>query len=117
MRVKGGVKTRRRHKRILQLAEGFRGRRKNCFKLAKRSVQRALRHAYRSRKEKKRNYRSLWITRINAAARLHGISYSVLAAGLRRANIELDRKILADLAVRDTAAFAEVVTRAKQALA
>ena len=116
MRVRGGFKSRRRHKRILQRAEGFRGRRGNCYKLAKRAVQKALKQAYVHRRAKKRDFRALWIARINAASRLSGISYSRLIAGLRGAQIEIDRKVLADLAVRDPQAFAAIAEQAKTAL-
>lgn len=113
MRVKGGVVSRRRHKRWLKLAEGFRGRRSKCFKLAKRSVQKALEHAYIGRKQKKRNFRSLWIVRINAAAKNEGLSYSKLVNGLKKANIQIDRKVLADIAARDSVGFAAIVQKAK----
>lgn len=116
MRVRGGFKSRRRHKRILQRSEGFRGRRSNCYKLAKRAVQKALKQAYRHRRAKKRDFRALWITRINAASRLSGLSYSRLIAGLRGAQIEIDRKVLADLAMRDPQAFAAIAEQAKSAL-
>ena len=95
MRVKRGFASRRRHKRRLKLAEGFRGRRSDCFKLAKRSVEKALQHSYRDRRAKKRDFRGLWIIRINAAARINGVSYSKLMLGLSKANIGLDRKVLA----------------------
>jgi large subunit ribosomal protein L20 len=116
MRVKRGFASRRRHKRRLQLAEGFRGRRKNCFKLAKRSVEKALQYAYRDRRAKKREFRSLWILRINAAARTCGISYSRFIRGMSQAGIELDRKVLADIAYTDPASFAVIAERAKAAL-
>lgn len=117
MRVKGGIVSRRRHKRVLKLAEGFRGRRSKCYKLAKRSIQKSLQHAYKGRKMKKRDFRSLWIIRINAAARLSGLSYSKLILGLKKANIGLDRKVLADIAARDAASFAAIAEKAKAALA
>ena len=117
MRVKGGVVTRRRHKRMLERAKGFRGRRSSCFKLAKRAVEKAGQHAYEGRKLKKRNFRGLWIIRINAAARQCGLSYSRLMNGLKGAGIELNRKVLADMAVNDPAAFASVAEKAKGALA
>lgn len=116
MRVKRGTASRRRHKRMLQLAEGFRGRRKNCFKLAKRAVQKSQQYATRDRRVKKREFRQLWIARINAAVRLHGLSYSRFQAGLTRAKIEINRKVLADLAVRVPAAFASIAEQAKRAL-
>lgn len=117
MRVKGGTVTRRRHKRTLKDAEGFRGRRKTCFKLAKRAVQKAGQHAYKGRKMKKRDFRGIWIVRINAAARLCGISYSRLMNGLKHAGVMLDRKMLAELAVHDPAGFASVAEQAKGAIA
>lgn len=98
MRVKGGVVTRRRHKRLLKLAEGFRGRRKNCFKIAKLAVQKALQHAYRGRKLRKRDFRKLWNVRINAAVRQVGLSYSKFMHLLKQKNIALNRKTLAYLA-------------------
>jgi large subunit ribosomal protein L20 len=115
MRVKKGVKARRRRNRILKLAKGYRGRRKNCYKRANQAVERALDYASRDRARKKRDFRSLWIVRINAAARGAGLSYSRLIAGLNRANVGLDRKVLADLAVADPAGFAAVATIAKAA--
>jgi large subunit ribosomal protein L20 len=117
MRVKRGVTSRRRHKRRLKLAEGFRGRRKSCFKLAKLAVEKALQFAYRDRRAKKRDFRGLWIVRINAAARINGISYSQMIRGIKLAEIDVDRKVLADLAVSDPVAFAAIAERAKLALA
>jgi large subunit ribosomal protein L20 len=116
MRVKRGFASRRRHKRRLKLAEGFRGRRSDCFKLAKRSVEKALQHSYRDRRAKKRDFRGLWIIRINAAARINGVSYSKLMLGLSKANIGLDRKVLAEIAFSDPASFAVLAERAKAAL-
>jgi large subunit ribosomal protein L20 len=116
MRVKRGFASRRRHKRRLKLAEGFRGRRKDCFKLAKRAVEKALQFSYRDRRAKKRDFRGLWIVRINAAARINGLSYSKLIQGLSKANIALDRKVLAEIAFSDPASFAVVAERAKAAL-
>ena len=116
MRVKGGVVTRRRHKRMLARAKGFRGRRSSCFKLAKRAVEKAGQHAYEGRKMKKRNFRSLWIMRINAASRLSGLSYSRFMNGLKKAGIELNRKVLADLAATDPAAFASFADKARATL-
>lgn len=116
MRVKRGVVSRNRHKRRLKLAEGFRGRRKSCFKLAKRAVEKALQFSYRDRRAKKRDFRGLWIIRINAAARQNGLSYSRLIAGLAKADIKLDRKVLAEMAFNDPASFAVVAARAKAAL-
>ena len=113
MRVKGGVVTRRRHKRLLKRAEGFRGRRSSCFKLAKRAVQRAMQHAYRGRRLKKRDFRALWISRINAGVRMAGLSYSRFINGMQKANITLDRKVLAHIAVRSPADFAIIAEKAK----
>jgi len=113
MRVKKGVKARRRRNRILNLAEGFRGRRKNCFKRANQSVERALDYATRDRRQKRRDFRKLWIARINAAARLNGTTYSRLIAGLAKNNVGIDRKIMADLAVMDPPGFSAVVAAAK----
>ncbi|MGO8969841.1 MAG: 50S ribosomal protein L20 [Myxococcaceae bacterium] len=108
MRVKRGFKARRRRNRVLKLAKGFRGRRKNCFKRANQAVQRALDYASRDRAQKKRDFRSLWIVRINAAARLSGVSYSKFIAALSKAKVALDRKVLADIAVADPAGFAAI---------
>ena len=116
MRVKRGFASRRRHKRRIKLAEGFRGRRNNCFKHVKLGVQKALRYAYRDRRVKKREFRALWITRIGAAARLSGLSYSKFINGLKKANIDLDRKILADMAISDAKAFSAIAEKAKAAL-
>lgn len=116
-RVKRGVTARARHKKVLALAKGYRGRRGNVYRIAKQAVMRAGQYAYRDRRTKKRVFRALWITRINAAAREHGISYSRLINGLNRASITLDRKVLAELAVHDRPAFAAVVERAKASLA
>jgi large subunit ribosomal protein L20 len=116
MRVKRGFVSRRRHKDVLKDAKGFRGRRKNCYKLAKLAVQKSLKFAYRDRRNKKRDFRGLWIMRINAAARLEGMTYSTLMNGLRQAGIVLDRKVLAELAVSDKAAFAQIVAKARVAL-
>ena len=115
MRVKRGFKARRRRNRVLKLAKGFRGRRKNCYKRANQAVERALDYASRDRMRRKRDFRALWIVRINAAARALGISYSKLIAGLNKAKIAIDRKILADLAVSDPAGFGAVANIAKAA--
>jgi large subunit ribosomal protein L20 len=112
-RAKRGVKGRRRHKKWLKLAKGNTGRRKNIYKAAVETVQKGLEYAYVSRKLKKRQYRALWIQRINAAVRSHGLSYSKFIAGLKKANIELDRKILADLAINDAATFGKIVDAAR----
>lgn len=116
MRVKRGVASRRRHNRVMKLAKGFRGRRKNCFTFAKDAVERSLDQAYRGRKIRKRNFRRLWIVRINAAVRERGLSYGVFMNGLKRAGIDLDRKVLADLAVRDPQAFDQVTDQVKSAI-
>ena len=113
-RVKRGVMAHKRHKKLLDQAKGFRGARSRHYKVAHEAVMHALAYAYRDRRHRKRDFRRLWILRINAAARLHGTTYSRLIAGLKQANINLDRKILADLAVRDLNAFGEIVTVAMQ---
>jgi len=115
-RVKRGVTARARHKKVLAAAKGYRGRRGNVYRIAKQAVMRAGQYAYRDRRNKKRVFRALWIARINAAARQHGISYSVFINGLHKAEIGLDRKVLADLAVHDKPAFAAIVTRVKASL-
>ncbi|MBJ6762591.1 50S ribosomal protein L20 [Corallococcus sp. H22C18031201] len=115
MRVKKGFKARRRRNRILKLAKGYRGRRKNCYKRANQAVERALDYAARDRAARKRNFRSLWIVRINAAARTVGMSYSKLIAGLAKAQVALDRKVLSDMAIADPAGFAAVANIAKAA--
>ncbi|MGR3984494.1 MAG: 50S ribosomal protein L20 [Gammaproteobacteria bacterium] len=115
-RVKRSVTARARHKKILKAASGYRGARSRTFRAAKQAVQRALQYAYRDRRQRKRQFRALWIVRINAAARANGLSYNRLISGLGKANIELDRKVLAELAVNDKAAFAELAARAKAAL-
>ena len=116
-RVKRGVTARARHKKVIALAKGYRGRRKNVYRIAKQAVMKAGQYAYRDRRQRKRQFRQLWIARINAAARLNGLSYSKFMNGLKRAAIELDRKVLADCAVFDKAAFAQLVEKAKAALA
>lgn len=116
-RVKRGVTVRRRHKKVLKQARGYYGARSRAYKTAKQAVQRAGQYAYRDRKQRKRQFRALWIVRINAGARECGLSYSRLIAGLKKANIEADRKMLAELAVFDKVAFAAIATRAKEALA
>lgn len=112
-RVKSGVQAHARHKKVIKAAKGYRGRRKNCFRVATQAVDKARQYAYRDRKVKKRDFRSLWIVRINAAARLNGLSYSRFMYGLSQAGIELDRKVLADIAVRDADAFAKLAETAK----
>ncbi|MBL0251347.1 MAG: 50S ribosomal protein L20 [Polaromonas sp.] len=116
-RVKRGVTARARHKKIIALAKGFRGRRGNVFRVAKEAVMKAGQYAYRDRRTKKRVFRRLWIARINAAARECGLTYSQFANGLKRASIEVDRKMLADIAVNDKAAFASIVEQVKAKLA
>ena len=116
-RVKRGVTARARHKKVLALAKGYRGRRSKVFRIAKQAVMRAGQYAYRDRRNKKRVFRSLWIARINAAAREHGINYSRFINGLNRAAIGLDRKVLAELAVNDKPAFAAIVAQVKASLA
>ena len=115
-RVKGGSVTRRRHKKILKLAKGHRGLRHKTFRRANESVLHALDYAYRDRRDRKGQFRRLWILRINAAARLEGLTYGRLIDGLTKAGVAVDRKILADLAVRDSTAFAAIASRAKAAL-
>jgi large subunit ribosomal protein L20 len=115
-RVKRGVTARARHKKVLALAKGFRGRRNNVYRIAKQAVMRAGQYAYRDRRTRKRVFRSLWITRINAAAREHGISYSRFIAGLNKSAVGLDRKVLAELAVNDKPAFAAIVARVKASI-
>ncbi len=112
-RAKGGPKTRRRRNRVLKQAEGYWGKRKSSFRSAQEAVDRALAYSYRDRRNRKRDFRNLWVVRINAAARLVGLSYSRLMGGLRKAGIAVDRKILADLAVRDAAAFNALAELAK----
>ena len=116
-RVKRGVTARARHKKVIALATGYRGRRKNVYRIAKQAVMKAGQYAYRDRRQRKRQFRQLWIARINAGARQNGLSYSKFMNGLKRAAIELDRKVLADLAVFDKPAFAQLVEKAKSALA
>ena len=116
MRVKTGVVRRRRHKKVLKLARGFYSGRRKHFRKAKEQLERSLCYAFRDRKQKKRDFRSLWIVRINAACRINDISYSKFIHGLKRANIELDRKILADMAIGDPQAFAAIVQQAKAAI-
>ena len=112
-RVKSGVQAHARHKKVIKAAKGYRGRRKSCFRVATQAVDKAGQYAYRDRKVKKRDFRSLWIIRINAAARANGLSYSRFMHGLMQAGIELDRKVLADIAVRDADAFSKLVDTAR----
>ena len=116
-RVKRGVTAHARHNKVIDQAKGYRGRRKNVYRVAKQAVIKAGQYAYRDRRQRKRQFRALWIIRINAAARLFGLSYSRFMNGLSRAEIEIDRKILADLAVNDRDAFAQLAEQAKAALA
>ena len=116
-RVKRGVRRHARHKKVLKAAKGYYGRRKNTIRVAKQAVMKAGQYAYRDRRQRKREIRSLWITRINAAVRELGLSYSTFMAGLKRANIEIDRKVLADLAVLDKPAFAKIANQVKASLA
>ena len=115
-RVKRGVTAHARHKKIIAQAKGYRGRRKNVFRIAKQAVIRAGQMAYRDRRQRKRQFRALWIVRINAAARENGLSYSRLVNGLGKAGIEVDRKLLADLAIFDKVAFARLAEQAKASL-
>ena len=116
-RVKRGVQAHARHKKVIDQAKGYRGRRKNVYRVAKQAVTKAGQYAYRDRRQRKRQFRALWITRINAGARLHGLSYSRMINGLKKAGNEIDRKVLADLAVQDPDAFAVLAEQAKAALA
>ncbi len=115
-RVKRGVTTHARHKKVLEQAKGFRGRRKNTFRTATQAVEKSLQYAYRDRRTKKRNFRALWIQRINAAARLNGLTYGQFMHGLKLAGIALDRKVLSDLAIREADAFKALVEQAEAAL-
>lgn len=116
-RVKGGVGAKKKHNRTLKLAKGYRGARSKQYRVAKQSVMRALTSSYAGRKERKRQFRQLWIARINAAARINGLSYSQFMHGLKLANVDLNRKVLADMAVTDAAGFAKLVEVAKSKLA
>ena len=115
-RVKRGVTAKARHKKVLTLSKGYRGRRGNVYRVAKEAVMKAGQYQYRDRRNKKREFRALWITRINAGARQAGVSYSQFMAGLKKAGIDMDRKVLADLAVFDKAAFGRIVDQAKASL-
>ena len=115
-RVKRGVAAHARHKKVLELAKGYRGRSKNCFRIALERVEKALRYAYRDRRNRKRQFRSLWIQRINAGVREHGLTYSQFINGINKANIEIDRKSLAELAVNNKDAFKAIVDKARQAI-
>ncbi len=115
--VKRGVTTHARHKKVLKLAKGYRGRSKNCYRIALQRVEKALQYAYRDRRNRKRDFRALWIQRINAGVREHGLTYSRFINGLIKAGVEIDRKVLADLAVYEPLAFKGIVTQAQKALA
>ena len=115
-RVKGGLNAKKKHNRVLKLAKGYTGARSKQYRVAKQSVMRALASAYAGRKERKRQFRQLWIARINAAARMNGLSYSKFMYGLKTAGVEMNRKILADMAVNDAAAFTSLAEVAKNAL-
>ncbi|MAI07760.1 MAG: 50S ribosomal protein L20 [Magnetococcales bacterium] len=114
-RVKGGAASRARHKKVLKMAKGYRGRAKSCFRTAIQKVEKGLQYAYRDRRTKKREFRRLWITRINAAARQNGLTYSTMMNGLKHAEVEIDRKVLAWIAMNDEKAFAELAEKAKAA--
>ena len=116
-RVKRGVTAKARHKKILTLSKGYRGRRNNVYRIAKEAVMKAGQYQYRDRRQKKREFRALWIARINAAVRELGMSYSVFMNGLKKASIDIDRKVLADLAVHDKTAFSKIAEQAKASLA
>ena len=116
-RVKGGMNAKKKHKRVLKLAKGYRGARSKQYRVAKQSVMRALTSAYEGRKQRKRQYRRLWIVRINAAARMNGLSYSQLMHGLKLANVDVNRKMLAEMAISDAEGFAAIVEVAKAKLA
>ncbi len=116
-RIKGGMNARRKHNRVLKLAKGYRGQRSTAYRVAKQSVMRALTSAYAGRKQRKRQFRQLWIARINAAARLNGLSYSRFMFGLKKAGVEMNRKMLSEMAVNDAAGFAKLAEVAKGQLA
>ena len=115
-RVKRGVTAHAKHKKVLDQAKGFYGRRKNTIRIAKQAVEKSLQYAYRDRKNRKRNFRALWIQRINAAVREHGLTYGRFIDGLNKAGIEIDRKVLSDMAIHEPAAFAALVAKSKEAL-
>ena len=115
-RVKRGVTAHAKHKKVLDAAKGFRGRRKNTIRIAKQAVEKSMQYAYRDRKARKRNFRALWVQRINAAVREHGLTYGRFIDGLNKAGIEVDRKVLSDLAIHEPQAFAALVGQAKSAL-
>jgi large subunit ribosomal protein L20 len=115
-RVKRGVTSHAKHKKVLKAAKGFYGRRKNTIRIAKQAVEKSMQYAYRDRKNRKRTFRALWIQRLNAAVREHGLTYSRFIDGLGKAGIEVDRKVLSDIAIREPEAFAAIVAQAKAAL-
>ncbi|RFC69267.1 MULTISPECIES: 50S ribosomal protein L20 [Mesorhizobium] len=115
-RVKRGVTSHAKHKKVLKAAKGFYGRRKNTIRIAKQAVEKSLQYAYRDRKNRKRNFRALWVQRINAAVREHGLTYGRFIDGLNKAGIEVDRKVLSDMAIHEPQAFAALVAQAKKAL-
>ncbi len=115
-RVKRGVTTHARHRKIIKMAKGYRGRSKSCFRVAIQKVEKALQYAYRDRRVKKRNFRGLWIQRINAGTRQHGLTYSRFMNGLKKAGVQLDRKVLSDIAIREPESFKALVDQAKSAL-
>ena len=115
-RVKRGVTSHAKHKKVIEAAKGYYGRRKNTIRVAKQAVEKAMQYAYRDRKNRKRTFRALWIQRLNAAAREHGLTYSRLIDGLAKAGIEVDRKVLSDLAIREPEAFAAIAAKARSAL-
>lgn len=115
-RVKRGVTAHAKHKKVLKAAKGFYGRRKNTIRIAKQAVEKSLQYAYRDRKNRKRNFRALWVQRINAAVREHGLTYARFIDGLNKAGIEIDRKVLSDMAIHEPAAFAAIVAQSKKAL-
>ena len=116
-RIKGGLNAKKKHNRVLKLAKGYRGARSNQYRVAKQSVMRALTSSYSGRKERKREFRKLWITRINAAARINGLSYSKFMFGLKKAGVDMNRKMLAELAVNDAAGFSALAEMAKKEIA
>ena len=116
-RIKGGMNAKKRHNRVLKMAKGYRGARSKQYRVAKQSVMRALTSSYAGRKQRKRQFRQLWIARINAAARINGVSYSVFMHGLKLAGVDLNRKVLADMAVNDAAGFAKLAELAKSKVA
>ena len=115
-RVKRGVTSHAKHKKVFEAAKGFYGRRKNTIRIAKQAVEKSMQYAYRDRKNRKRTFRALWIQRLNAAAREHGLTYSRLIDGLAKAGVEVDRKVLSDIAIREPEAFAAIAAQAKAAL-